>query len=139
MWTRPSRRDLARFRALNYMCTEWNSVHFQGGGVEPVRAYTCASSARLRSALSLAPHFFFLLSLSCSLSFIRIMNKYICRILTRVHGAWYARSVDQTQPESGRSVFSISPRMHLCGTCHENAHSVRLILTPLHRIFQKHP
>lgn len=135
-WTRPSRRDLARFRALNYMCV-WNGIAciFKAGESNScarirvciIRALTFRSFSRPAFLSSFSPFL--------ALSFIRIMNKYICRILTRVHGAWYARSVDQTRPESGRSVFSISPRMHLCETCHENVRSV--CLTPSHHIFLK--
>jgi len=87
--TRPSRRDLSRFRALNYMCVEWNSVHPRSAGESNfarARAFTCARTFRFSHRL-VSSFFFPSRSLFLPFSlFIRIVNKYTCCIDARTRG-----------------------------------------------------
>ena len=64
-WTRPSRRDLARFRVLNCMCVQWNSV--SRAGESPI--CTCS--------MHMCKHYVHAL---------RIMNKYTASIDVYVRG-----------------------------------------------------
>lgn len=113
----------------------WNGIAciFKAGESNPC-AHTCVYHPRAYVPLFLSPRISSSFPPFLALSFIRIMNKYICCILTRVHGAWYARSVDQTRPNLDDLFSLYLLECIFTKRVMKNMRSVRLTLTLCHYI-----